>query len=154
MFIHFGRYLLWNLYLIGITVHLNYGLRMGQVDSLKGCFTEAFFHGRTKLSGTNITLDILNLPFRECSYLDLNIECIDEEKQTKFVQYCFQKLLKQIMAFLILPDKFMNKSCKIIYFSEHYVNITPHEDENTLVRYRIWTWFNTLGSTVCLLLSI
>ena len=139
-------------------------LKDEQVDSLKGCFTEAFFQG-VKLSGTkagfriesklycryksfqivlqnnslvhsyhpkfnlkysaNITLEILNLPFRQCASLELEIECIDKKAK---VPETFNESFRSDNGFIIPAEKFMNKRCRVKGYSDQYIEISPPEE--------------------------
>ena len=83
-----------------------------------------------KYSG-NITLEIPNLPFRECSGLDLEIACIEKEEGTTQFPVMFQEWFRSDNGFTISPDKFMNKRCKVKGYSEQYIEIFPPQEKDS-----------------------
>ena len=84
----------------------------------------------------NITLEILNLPFRQCASLDLEIECIDEKGK---VHETFNERFRSDNGFIIPADKFMNKRCKVRGYSDQYIEISPPEEKGPLLLMGILT---------------
>ncbi len=84
------------------------------------------YHPKFNLKySANITLEILNLPFRQCASLELEIECIDKKAK---VPETFNERFRSDNGFIIPAEKFMNKRCRVRGYSDQYIEISPPEE--------------------------